>query len=991
MKSQKECGYILGCTIGTSSIGWSALNLDANGEPTSVRAMGVRIFPTGTDGDIESGRDLSRNKARQGARKRRVQLRRKKQRRREIRRLLVRIGLVSEHEELAYHSVKGATAPQNPYVLRAKALDERIEPHELARVLYHLAHRRGFQDNCRTERQEENDDASVVRAGIKRLEEAMASSGARTLGEHLFKLPPLVARRRRWTSRAMYRDEFQQILATQVQFYPMLTESVQKELARLLFFQRPLKSQAFRVGPCELEPSKHRIALAHPFAQEFRLLQKVNDLRIVDDVGVDTIEVTAAMRTMIAQYLMGNPHITWPGLRKLLGLSKTARFNFERAEEKSLTGHRTAARLGLQDWPTGVDVSDTLLVATVEAMLEISEDDGLRGRLTRLGYDSAIVERFVSDVKLEDGYLHLSRRAVLRLLPLMRAGKAYMTAVKEIYPAAVVKPPEALERLPFVHEAYPHLANPLTSRGFAELRKILHAVIKKHGTPARIHVELHRHLQTGPRARQAMAKRWRARQKAREAAAALLLKDLNITGATPHQIDRILLAQELNWKDPHTGKTISTRALCGGAPTFDVMHILPFDMTLDDDFSNKTIAHVSFIAKRHPESLLSEMNLPPEVEQRYAGMEYAYRDEKVRRLRLTRDETIAEYGEKFPERFIESASYLADIVREYVSKLGVPVVVSRPRVTAYVREALGLSRECRDMRGDHRHHAFNAIALALTTPTMVRQLLAAAKKGELRRFATVKAPWANFSGTVIEAVHQIVPSFRVRRRVRGPLHSENPLSKPFVDASGKVYHLSKRPLAAITESDLKKIAGTVIRDVVIRQFEKLKQQDPKYKDPKKAFGDPQNLPIFCGSAVRHVNVIRTDKTFPIGSNGHTRYVTNKDIHHALIRGDGKKWTREIVNQFEAQRRLVAGEKVVRDGGLFSLSKGEIFEMDDGGKRVLMRCRSVNEDPRAEAVTIFEARPLEEVEKFRESVEQLRKRNIKKVVVDLLGEVKRDGT
>ena len=977
--------YILGFTIGTSSIGWSALNLDAKGEPTSVRAMGVRIFPTGTDGDIENGRDLSRNKARQGARARRVQLRRKKQRLREIRRLLVRIGLVTEHDELAYHSVKGAIAPENPYVLRAKALDERIEPHELARILYHMTHRRGFQSGRKTER-EDDEELGVVLAGIKNLEEAIATNGARTLGEYLSKLPLLVARRRRWTSRAMYRDELQKILATQTRFHPVLTESVQRELARLLFFQRPLKSQAFCVGPCELEPSRRRIALAHPFAQEFRLLQKVNDLRIVDDVGVDAIEVTAPMRFSITAYLMVNTHITWPGLRKLLKLPKTARFNFERAEEENLTGHRTATKLA---------VPETLLIATAEAMLEISEDDGLKRRLTNLGHDAATVERLLNTKFKDDGYLHLSRRAVLRLLPLLRTGKAYMTAVKEVYPAAVLKAPKILDRLPFVHEAYPHLANPLTSRGFAEFRKLLHAIKKKHGLPVRIHVELHRHLQTGPKTRQAASKRCRARQRAREAAAKLLLDDLGITGATRDQIDKVLLAQELNWIDPHTGRIVSTRALCSGAPTFEVMHILPFDMTLDDDFSNKTIAHVSFLTTRHPESLLSEMNLPADVEQRYMGMAEAYRDEKVRRLRLTREEAIAEYGEKFPERFIESASYLANIVREYVSKLGVPIVVSRPRVTAYVREAIGLSRECRDMRGDHRHHAFNAIALTLTTPTMVRQLLAAAKKGERRRFATVKAPWVGFSETIIQAVHGITPSFRVRRRVRGPLHSENPLSKPYTDANGKVYHLTKRSLAAITESDLKQIAGTVLRDVVIRQFEKLKQQDPKYKDPKKAFGDPQNLPIFCGSAVRRVNVIRHEKAFPIGSNGHTRHVTNKDIHHALIRGDGKKWTREIVSQFEAQRRLVAGERVVKDGGIFTLSKNEIFEIDEDGKRVLMRCRSVNNEPRVEATTIFDARSLDEIKRsglfVRENVDQLRRRKMKKVVVDLLGEIKRDGT
>lgn len=972
--------YILGFTIGACSIGWSAVTIDDSSKPIDILATGARIFPAGTEGDIETGLDLSRNKARQMARQRRTQLRRKKQRLREIRRVLIQIGLIAEHSDLARGPLLNT---ENPYTLRARALDERIDPMDLARIIYHMTHRRGFQSGRRTER--ENDEKmGVVLTGIKSLEEAILASGARTLGEHLSKLDPTVARRRRWTSRAMYRTEVAAIFQTQVRFHPTLTDPVQRELTQLLFFQRPLKSQAFRVGPCELEPKKRRMVLAHPIAQKFRLIQKVNDLRIVDDVGVDEIEVTATMRTQLIDHLMKNAHITFAGIRKLLKLPKSARFNFERAEEKSLIGHRTAAKLA---------VPDTMLVATAEAMLEISEDNGLTNRLTRLGHDAETIKRLL-ETKLEDGYLNLSRRAVVALLPAMSGGTSYMTAVKTLYPAAVRPTVAMRDKLPLVHDAYPHLANPLAARGLAELRKLVHAIIRKYGRPARIHLEFHRHLQTGPKTRQATAKRMRTRQREREAAAERLLKDLKITGATQWQIERVLLANEVDWVCPYTGKPVSIRALCGGAPTFHVMHILPFDMTLDDDFSNKTIAHASFLEKRHPELLLSEMGLSPDVETRYKSMKKDYRDEKFRRLKLTREEAIAEYGEKFPERFVESSSHLAQVAREYVSLLGVPVQVSRPRVTAYIREALGISYMFRDMRDDHRRHAFSAVAVALTTPTMIRRLCAAAKRGEKRRFANVEPPWADFAETVVRAVDAVLPSFRVKRRVRGPLHSENPLSKPYVAEDGKIYHLATRPLAAITESDIKKIAGTTIRDVVMKQFERLRLQDPKkYRDPKKAFGDPQNLPIHCGCQIRRVSVIRTEQAFPIGSNGHTRYVTNDENHHALILDDGKQWTRKIVSQFEAQRRLVAGEPVVSDGGLFTLSKGELFEMNEDGRRILMRCRSVNRDPRVSAVPLCDARTLKDIgeDLFRESVDQLRKRKMKKVHINLLGDVRRDGS
>ena len=59
---------ILGIDIGTSSIGWALLATDSDVSPNRIVDAGVRIFPAGVDGDIDSGREKPQNLKRRDAR-----------------------------------------------------------------------------------------------------------------------------------------------------------------------------------------------------------------------------------------------------------------------------------------------------------------------------------------------------------------------------------------------------------------------------------------------------------------------------------------------------------------------------------------------------------------------------------------------------------------------------------------------------------------------------------------------------------------------------------------------------------------------------------------------------------------------------------------------------------------------------------------------------------------------------------------------------------
>lgn len=290
--------YVLALDLGANSVGWAALRLDSGGRPAGLLndprdpqappSMGVRVFEAGVDRYGQGDREESRNAQRRMARQQRRQAERRARRIRSTFRRLVEAGLLPPpagngvDERLARDTVlksldeslarRWATrlSPEQrslafellPYLLRAKALDERLEPHEIGRSLYHLAQRRGFKSARRTTKRDDDKERSEVKKSIAELgqrmqhiDEATGRPFARTLGELLLKMGLSGERvRARWTDRQMYLDEFERIWSSQAAHHAeILTSERKRVIWRAIFRQRPLKSQKDLVGWCDLE------------------------------------------------------------------------------------------------------------------------------------------------------------------------------------------------------------------------------------------------------------------------------------------------------------------------------------------------------------------------------------------------------------------------------------------------------------------------------------------------------------------------------------------------------------------------------------------------------------------------------------------------------------------------------------------------------------------------------------------------------------------
>jgi CRISPR-associated endonuclease Csn1 len=988
--------YVLGLDIGVASIGWAAINVDDNGSPVSILSTGSRIFPAGKINNIEKGEDVSRNQRRRDARSRRRQLKLHRKRLVELGKLLQSVGflphgnLVNAESRMKFFETLDATLGQpSPYALRAKGLDTKLEKYELGRALYQLAQRRGFL-STRARPVKDEEETGVVRKAIAALEKAMAEMGARTLGEYLSKTDERI--RARWTSRRMYIEEFDFLWKKQSGFHPELTPVLRDRILSILFYQKPISSQKHRVGACSLEPTQKRMSLALLDAQRFRFLQRVNDLRFVDDQDVEAGELTREQRDRLIAALDIAEGMTFDEVRTLLGLPRTVRFNLEEGGEKRLVGNRTAARLrdvvGAARWATMTKTDRDKLVQDVRT---IEEPQGLFRRGVEVWKLSPEDAERLTDVQLESGYLMHSAKAVVALLPQLVEGVQYATAKTNVYQRN--ESPKVFEQLPPLLEVMKHVTNPLVTRALTEVRTVVNAIIRAHGKPDTVRLTMNRLLLRSTKLRQKDWIRSRIKEKARTAAVKRLFDEMAIIDPHPSMVDKVILADECKWVCPFTGKPISMRSLVGGEPTFYVTHIVPFAYSLDDSLVNKTLCHVSV---QRSDQFVAEMQGSKEILKRVGDFDGPLAKAKARRFNVTRetaamDRTIA--------RVIEDSSYATKAAADYVGLIyggridpqgSMRVFAVSNRVIGYLRSAWGLGRFDVSQKIDHRSHAMHAICVALTTPSTLKSLATASTRvlpGQRRRFVEMPLPWETFADDSRVAVESVIPSFRVDRPVSGPLHEETYYSLPKECSNGKLYHLVRKPLVSLSPADVARIDSPTTKAIVMKALEKAGTDKPR-----KAFAE--TLPTTAtGRVIRAVKVRRSEATFVIGEGVHKRHVVNEENHHLSILENDGKWTRDLVSLFEAQRRMMKKEPVVRRGPGFvcSLAVGEIVTFVEDGVSRLLRVRSVSKDPRINFVLINDARPLTEITDAkalrRYSVEQLRLMRCQKVTVDPLGRVR----
>ena len=779
----------------------------------------------------------------------------------------------------------------NPYQLRAKALDERLTPDEIGRVLLHLNQRRGFLSNRKKDCRD--NETEGILDDISSLAEDITASGARTLGEYLFQKGQSFDHanrvegdrlRNRHTRRSMLEQEFEMIWEVQARHYPsLLTDRLRygqigkqkypcKPIRRptglsdieafgihgMIFFQRKTFWPKSAVGICELEPNERRCPRADRHAQQFRMLQEVNNLKLIDASKNIERPLNSEERNMLIDTLSRKKEMTFDSIRRLLGklhgspAPEQIHFNLERGHRTKLQGMVVDAAMAAKKvaGPAWHNRPEEEKDAIVRMLLDDDRDDDLVAErlITQYGFTSEGADAALR-LDLPSGHMSLSLVAINKLLPHLERGLVFQSESdpeKSALHAAGYHRRDELSRrvydwLPDPKRLNPRehriadIANPVVTRALVELRKVVNAIIREYGKPDEIHIEMARSMRMGSKARSMYNALNRARERQREAAAIEIRKvketypAFSTLRVNRGNVLRYLLWKEQNHECLYCGATISQRELFGG--DVDVDHILPYSRCLDDSQSNKVVCHRRCNQEkgnRTPYEWIGEVD-PSRYERlcqhasslvRRGTLPYGkYR--KFLQKHLDLDAFIA--------RQLVDTSYIARATGQYLRCLyneDHRVLGVKGQQTAELRRQWGLNSILRSddqnckTRDDHRHHAIDALVVALTNRSRLQQLTHIRKSGyfdrEMVERRGLPAPWSDFRRDVEKHVAGINVSHRVRRKVAGALHEET----IYGPSDHTDVFVVRKSLEELSPSEVPHIRDPSIRQIIIDRLKK---------------------------------------------------------------------------------------------------------------------------------------------------------------------------
>jgi CRISPR-associated endonuclease Csn1 len=330
----------------------------------------------------------------------------------------------------------------------------------------------------------------------------------------------------------------------------------------------------------------------------------------------------------------------------------------------------------------------------------------------------------------------------------------------------------------------------------------------------------------------------------------------------------------------YSGEAISISKLF--SHEFEIEHILPFSKTLDDSIANKTLAHKSannFKGNRSPFEAFGENK-----------SNYNYDDILLRSKNLPRHKRWrfeSNVMEKFNDEnsFLSSqlndTRYLSKIARQYLSQICKKenINVANGKLTSILRHSWGLNsilnnesesqnntsenlileenfdaetgevfssntkenskekqkKPHKKNRDDHRHHAIDAICIAMTDRKLLQKISRDNSRGfDLDRLE-IKLPnhWNSFREDAKEAIEKIVVSHKIDHGENGKLHDETyygVLNSPAKIGNDEYNVVSRKSFESLSVGEIEKIRDNKIRSELLEQLKGFENDKEKIKN-----------------------------------------------------------------------------------------------------------------------------------------------------------------
>lgn len=763
--------YTLGLDIGISSIGWAVLQNTFSGEPFKINDLGVRIFERAEQPKTGASLALPRREARSARRR----IRRRRHRKERIKELLQESGCICRKELEALLAASGFA--KDVYTLRAEGLDRLLTRDEWARVLLHLAQRRGYRSNSTAEAAK-NQETGILQPALSANQSLMEKKGYRTAGE-MFCLDEKfqmvgpdgqIWRKTRNTAgdysftvtRNMIETEARTLFAAQRKHgNPFASEDIEQVYCGILLAQRDFDAgpggnspfrQGDRRGLCTLEREQGELrAFKACYTFEyFKLLQDLNHIRIQSE-GRTSRSLGAEERERLIALAMKSTNLHYGQLRKELGLSNAERFNTVRYQSGTVEEAEKKAKFQeMQSYHKIRRALDSVVkgyIATlthdqldeIGTLLSLYKSDARRDEALRsLGLETSAINALLPLSFSKAG--NLSLKAMKKLIPYLEKGVNYDEAAKAVYgDHRSHTKGERTEKLSYrelqEQGALDAITNPVVLRAVSQTCKVINAVVRRYGPPQAVHIELAREMSRNHADRQKMDKQYQDNQAANER----LMKQIEeIKGSRPTGQDlvKFKLFRDQNEVCLYSGTKLRAERLF--EPGYvDIDHIVPYSICFDDGYRNKVLVLASENRQKGNRLPLEYMAGDADKAERFITLVETHVRDYRKRQRLLKRKLTEEDLDGFKERNLSDTQYITRAVYNLLNDhlkfaedspfIKKPVRAVNGAVTDYMRKRLGLYKSRAD--GD-LHHAMDAAVVAITTDRMIQRISNYAKRRE---------------------------------------------------------------------------------------------------------------------------------------------------------------------------------------------------------------------------------------------------------------------
>lgn len=911
--------YILGLDLGIASVGWAAILVDKDENPVGLLDVGVRTFERAEV--PKTGESLAA--ARRQARSVRRLIRRRAHRILRLQRLLKREGVLQAKDFDTEGGLKPAamtwlskddvtiltSRPQKQHAnlpigvwgWRALGLDQKLAPREWAAVLLHLMKHRGYLSQRKNEVTSDDKELGKLLAGVHDNATALKSGAYRSAAELAIKKFAIENGHLRnqggnYTHTFDRKDlekELHLLFQQQRKFgNPHASSQLEEQICELLMTQREaLQGDAIlaMLGHCTFEPEEFKAAKNTYSAERFVWLTKLNNLRINHE-GEER-GLTPDERAQLINEPYQKAKLTYTQVRKILNIPESAIFkgirygrdeaSVAKAENATLMEmkayhaiRRALTSNGLKTEWASLGSNPKLLDLIGQTFSVYKTDQDIHGQL-REKLPENVIEVLLANINF-DKFIQLSLKALSKILPEMENGKRYDEACTLIYgDHHGHRQSESNKFLPIIPAD--EIRNPVVIRSLSQARKIINAIIRRYGSPLRVHIETGRDLGKSYQDRQEIKKRQEDNKEERKRAIQEFKKLFpNFIGEPKGgDILKLRLYELQHGKCLYSGKPINLQRLSEKGYV-EIDHALPFSRTWDNSFNNKVLVLAGENQNKSNQTPYEWLDGKHDSERwrEFVARVHASRFSYGKKQRIL-TQKIDEEG--FKERNLNDTRYVARFLCHfiednlYLTGTGKRrVFASNGQITAFMRGSWGLGKVREE---SDRHHALDAVVVACSTLSIQKKITDFIRQKEMNPFSgeiTDKAtgevtrlhfpqPWDFFHQEVMirifddnpretlekelssrpQAIHEYVtPLFVSRaptRKMSGQGHLETVKSAKYLDQG---FSVSKVPLTKLRLKDIENIVGfDENREPKIYEGLRLRLEQHN-DDPAKAFTEP---------------------------------------------------------------------------------------------------------------------------------------------------------